>query len=102
MPNETATLRDGPAAPSPAERLNSWKEIAAYLKHSERTVRRWESEGLPVHRHAHKKKSAIYAYKPEIDKWWNYGRARLEELERSDIKPWRRWLPGFGAAVCSS
>lgn len=98
MPNETATLRDRPAAPSPAERLNSWKEIAAYLKHSERTVRRWESEGLPVHRHAHKKKSAIYAYKPEIDKWWNYGRARLEELERSDIKPWRRWLPGFGAA----
>jgi hypothetical protein len=25
-----------------ADRLDSWKEIAAYLKRDERTVRRWE------------------------------------------------------------
>jgi TolB-like protein/Tfp pilus assembly protein PilF len=97
MPNETADLRDHPAAPSPAERLDSWKEIAAYLKHSERTVRRWESEGLPIYRHAHKKKSAIYAYKPEIDVWWNNGRSSLEELELPDVTG-RRWLPGLAAA----
>ena len=97
MPNET-DLRDRPVAPSPAERLDSWKEIAAYLKHSERTVRRWEAEGLPVHRRAHKKKSVIYAYKPEIDVWWNDGRARLEELERSDGTQGRRWVPGLAAA----
>ncbi len=98
MPNETDNLRDHRATPPPAERLDSWKEIAAYLKHSERTVRRWENEGLPVHRHAHKKKPAIYAYKPEIDMWWNDGRARLEELERPDVTG-RHWLPGL-AATC--
>jgi hypothetical protein len=32
-------------------RLDSWKEIAAYLGRSIRTVQRWErEEGLPVHR----------------------------------------------------
>ena len=52
------------------ERLDSWKEIAAYLKRDERTVRRWEREGLPVHRHMHKKQASIYAHKAEIDVWW--------------------------------
>ncbi len=68
---------------SPKDRLGSWKEIAAYLNSSERTVRRWEREGLPVHRHAHKKKAAIYAYRAEIDTWWNDGREHLEEIERT-------------------
>jgi Tol biopolymer transport system component len=70
-----------PSGPSASERLDSWKQIAAYLKRDERTVRRWEKEGLPVHRHAHKKKATVYAYKPEIDVWWNDGRARLELIE---------------------
>lgn len=65
----------------PAERLDSWKEIAAYLKCSERTARRWEEEGLPVHRHPHKKKAAIYSYKTEIDAWWRDGHQRLKEIE---------------------
>ena len=44
--------------PLPApDRLDSWKEIAAYLNRSERTVRRWEaSEELPVHRLQHDKR----------------------------------------------
>lgn len=62
--------------PSVSERLDSWKEIAAYLKRDESTVRRWEKEGLPVHRHVHKKKASVYAYKPELDVWWNNGRAK--------------------------
>ncbi len=36
------------------DRLESWKEIAAYLGRDARTVRRWEkNEGLPVQRHFH-------------------------------------------------
>jgi len=67
---------------SPAtEKLDSWKEIAAYLKRDESTVRRWEKEGLPVHRHTHKRKATVYAHKSEIDAWWNDGRARLELVE---------------------
>jgi Tol biopolymer transport system component len=58
--------------PPPAEddRLQSWKEIAAYLKHSERTVRRWEAkEGLPVHRHLHEQRGSVYAFRAELDAW---------------------------------
>jgi TolB-like protein/Tfp pilus assembly protein PilF len=65
----------------PEDRLNSWKEIAAYLKCSDRTVRRWEEEGLPVHRHPHRAKAAVYAYKPEIDAWWRGGEDRLKQIK---------------------
>ncbi|GAC1692624.1 MAG: hypothetical protein NVS9B5_34900 [Terriglobales bacterium] len=68
---------------SSAGRLDSWKEIAVYLKRDERTVRRWEGEGLPVHRHLHKKQASVYAYRKEIDAWWNNGRQRLEPVERT-------------------
>jgi eukaryotic-like serine/threonine-protein kinase len=52
------------------ERLDSWKEIAAYLKRDIRTVQRWEKhEGLPVHRHLHDERGTAYAYRGEIDEW---------------------------------
>src|SRR5215831_17459506 len=66
---------------SPSGRLDSWKEIAAYLKRDERTVRRWEGEGLPVHRKLHKKQASVYAYRTEIDAWWRKGREPLEPAE---------------------
>src|SRR5688572_1008460 len=51
-------------------RLDSWKEIAAYLRRDVTTVRRWEKrEGLPVHRHVHAKLGSVYAYADEIDEW---------------------------------
>lgn len=50
--------------------LDSWKEIAAYLKRDIRTVQRWEKqEGLPVHRHQHDERATTYAYSAEIDRW---------------------------------
>jgi hypothetical protein len=52
------------------ETLESWKQIAAYLKRSERTVRRWEScEGLPVRRHSHQKQDTVFARVDEIERW---------------------------------
>src|SRR5215510_3827293 len=55
---------------APAGRLDSWKEFAAYLNRSERTVRRWEDkEGLPVHRHQHDKRGSVYGYRWELDAW---------------------------------
>lgn len=57
------------AAHSPV-RLNSWKEVAAYLDRSVRTAARWEREGhLPVHRLSHDRRSSIYAYPRELDHW---------------------------------
>jgi hypothetical protein len=55
---------------TPQKTLESWKQIAAYLERSERTVRRWEaSEGLPVHRREHEKQDTVFAYKHEIAAW---------------------------------
>jgi TolB-like protein len=64
-------------ADSPTDRLESWKEIAAYLNRGVRTVRRWETEeGLPVHRHMHSSLGSVYAYKGEIDVWQQTRRRR--------------------------
>lgn len=56
--------------PSGDDRLDSWKEIAAFLQRDVRTVQRWEKHaGLPVHRHTSRLRTA-YAYRSEIDAWW--------------------------------
>src|SRR6266852_8449123 len=58
-------------SPLPDKKLVSWKEIASYLGREVRTVQRWErTEGLPVHRHEHQKKSTVYAYTSELDEWF--------------------------------
>jgi hypothetical protein len=58
--------------PAASDCLDSWKEIAAHLKRTVRTVQRWERhEGLPIHRHRHLRVSSVYASKSEIDVWWN-------------------------------
>lgn len=52
------------------QRLESWKEIAAYLNRDRRTVQRWEAkEGLPVHRHVHESLATVFAYTAELDAW---------------------------------
>lgn len=53
-------------------RLDSWKEIAAFLRRGLRTVQRWErKEGLPVHRLAHAKRGTVYANPDELTAWWD-------------------------------
>jgi adenylate cyclase len=61
-----------PEPPRPAaDRLDSWKEIAAYLKRGARTVQRWErEERLPVHRLQHERLGSVYAFRSELDAWW--------------------------------
>jgi TolB-like protein len=66
-----------PESPSD-DRLDSWKEISAYLKRDVRTLHRWEvEEGLPVHRHLHKKRGSVYAYRSELEAWWNERRVSI-------------------------
>jgi Tol biopolymer transport system component len=66
------------------DRLESWKEIAAYLKRDIRTVQRWEKkEGLPVHRHAHDKRASAYAYRLELDSW----RERRQPVKKIEPSP---------------
>ena len=61
MPNDTD---------SSPERLDSWKDIATYLRRDVSTVQRWEKrEGMPVHRHQHEKLGSVYAFRSELDAW---------------------------------
>jgi len=54
----------------PETRLDSWKQIATYLKRDISTVQRWEKrEGMPVHRHVHDKRGSVYASRVELDAW---------------------------------
>jgi TolB-like protein/Flp pilus assembly protein TadD len=58
-------------SPLLGKKLVSWKEIAGHLGREIRTVQRWEkTEGLPVRRHEHQKKSTVYAYASELDAWF--------------------------------
>ena len=63
-----------PGTSPPAEgsevRLDSWKEIAAYLNRDVTTVQRWEKrEGMPVYRHQHDRMGSVYAFRSELDAW---------------------------------
>src|SRR5690348_9126982 len=64
------------------ERLNSWKEIAAHLGVSVRTAQRWEkAEKLPARRHRHAALDSVFAYRSELDAWWD-SRPHLREAKR--------------------
>ena len=66
----------------PEDRLDSWKEIAAYLGRDVTTVQRWEKrEGMPVHRHVHDKRGSVYALQSELDGWRESRGERLEAEE---------------------
>jgi TolB-like protein/Flp pilus assembly protein TadD len=74
----------GAGGGSASERLDSWKEIAGYLRRGVTTVQRWErTEGLPVHRLPHSRSGSVHAYRHELDQWWHERSARLatEEAE---------------------
>ena len=67
--SETTLNREG--SPHHDKKLVSWKEIAVHLGREIRTVQRWEkTEGLPVRRHEHQKRSTVYAYAGELDDWF--------------------------------
>jgi hypothetical protein len=62
------------AASGTSGRLDSWKEIACYLRRSIRCVQRWEKyQGLPVRRHHHVGGATVYAYREQLDAWWGNG-----------------------------
>src|SRR5579863_4729913 len=95
MAKSSQPASDPPSQPPPeGRRLESWKEIAAYLKRDLRTVQRWERrESLPIHRHLHDKRSSVYVYTSELDAWRNNGRPHLEPEEPFHCEPVRTRLP---------
>jgi TolB-like protein/Flp pilus assembly protein TadD len=82
-----ATPTPKAGATAQGRRLESWKEIAAYLGRDVTTVRRWEKgEGLPVHRHLHNKLGSVYAFTTELDAWRN-NRAPAAATDAPDTPP---------------
>jgi Tol biopolymer transport system component len=70
-----------------AERLDSWKEIAAYLRRDVSTAQRWEKrEAMPVHRHRHDKLGSVYAFKAELDVWAATRQPRADSVDAADMR----------------
>jgi Tol biopolymer transport system component len=72
----------------PDDRLDSWKKVASYLRRDVSTVQRWERrEGLPIHRHLHDKQGSVYAFRHELDRWWDSRRSAIIEDEHDKGAP---------------
>ena len=82
----TVSLPNG-GSPQDHDRLNGWKEIAAFLGKGVRTAQRWERQyGLPIHRLGHEGGEIVFALKSEIDRWSlaQDGRGAAAEIEPDD------------------
>jgi Tol biopolymer transport system component len=94
----------------PGDRLDSWKEIAAYMKRDVKTVQRWEKrEGMPVHRHLHDKLGSVYAFRTDLDAWSRKRRPAAAEIGDTEVRAspaaarhWRWLWPLAGAAVVAA
>jgi transcriptional regulator with XRE-family HTH domain len=105
--------------------LGSWKEIAARLGVTVRTVQRWEKmAGLPIHRRGAGNIGRIFAHSVELDRWLAEGgpeRAHRHDeshaeshaengLHAIETKPdsgaHRRWwiggMAGLSVALCAA
>jgi tetratricopeptide (TPR) repeat protein len=81
-------LSDNSARQATNQRLDSWKEIAAFFGRDERTVRRWEKErGLPAHRVPGGGRGGVFAYTDELGEWL---KGRADELASTDHDSFRK------------
>jgi len=77
-----------PSVGPPEDRLDSWKEIAAYLNRDVTTVQRWEKrEGMPVHRHVHDRMGSVYASRAELDAWARGRNLRAAQENENEAPP---------------
>jgi tetratricopeptide (TPR) repeat protein/TolB-like protein len=72
------------------DRLDSWKEIASFLRREVRTVQLWEKkEGLPVHRHFHQQLGSVFALRSEIESWRRRVSGEVGRQESESVEPAR-------------
>src|SRR5579863_5968415 len=89
--------------PISGKRLDSWKEIAAFMGRAERTVKRWETErGLPVHRVPGGGRSAVFAYSDELADWLKGRSAELDAEDSPSSGIEDPTLDSAGAAVLTA
>jgi TolB-like protein/Tfp pilus assembly protein PilF len=84
--NSTPPENVGGPAHDTSDRLESWKDVATYLRRNVSTVQRWESrEGLPIHRHLHDKQGSVYAFRRELDAW-RQSRLRADTADAQEAR----------------
>ena len=78
------------------ERLEGWKQIAAYLKRDVSTVQRWErTEQFPVRRQMHRKLGSVFAFKDELDRWMDQSSSSpSEKAPTSSLHAYELFLQG--------
>jgi tetratricopeptide (TPR) repeat protein len=87
---EAGQARNGNGNGRHAERLKSWKEIANFFGADERTVRRWEKRGLPIHRVPGDSRSTVFAEVADLESWLRQeGRAEAMVGGPPAPSPWR-------------
>lgn len=96
-------MTDAPSSPPASvdrpsdDRLDSWKEIATYMRRDVKTVQRWEKrESMPVYRHVHDRMGSVYAFRAELDAWAQ--NRRLSQPEAFLTAPDAVVLPPDGAS----
>jgi Tol biopolymer transport system component len=98
--NDSENSANGASIRGPQQdRLDSWKKIASYLKRDVSTVQRWERrEAMPVHRHLHESQGSVFAFRSELDTWWESRRIRLaQDAGEGDRPASRAGAAGAGA-----
>src|SRR5271156_5262038 len=86
--NDPRTDGSRPLKAGERDRLDSWKKIGAHFHRDVTTVQRWERrEGMPVHRHVHDKQGSVYAFRTELDAWWESRRGKLPDSGDSAPEP---------------
>lgn len=71
--------------PPTTDQLRGWKEIAAYLKASERSAKRWEkTRGLPVRRLPGTSRDGVFAVPEEIEAWARGGSTEVAPTPSGD------------------
>ena len=108
--NAPGTTSGVPPSRGPDERLESWKEIAAYINRDVKTAQRYEKKGLPVYRH--EQTGSVYAFKSELKQWLDS--PRKNDAEKDDElqpepsqpeppqphpRPWILWIKPAGIAL---
>ena len=91
--------------------LQTWKEIAAFLDVTVRSVQRWESGGLPVYRRGDGPNARVFAYPDELKQWLERGSLRKQEPVSETVAappecpppryriPRKAWWASAGVAV---
>ncbi|MGH9514581.1 MAG: hypothetical protein ACRD3P_02765 [Terriglobales bacterium] len=82
-PHNSNVVKFTPVTPATNATLQGWKEIAAELDRSVRTVQRWEQKmNLPVHKLGSGGGAPVFAFKDELHSWL---RAKADDRKNTKI-----------------